>query len=340
MAGRAIRSCQTAGAKVVAVYSEADANALHVRLADESVLIGAAAPESSYLDIPALVEAAQVSGAQAVLPVHAVLGGSPELARATSEAGLLWIGADPDALQAAQRTGWEAASNAGAESPGWVVGLADGFRIDGSVVGRTRAAGASLCWTSVEEPDILAIPGLPPAATVLAAVSDWVVDLGWQGLVSVALAPDGAPVGIRGGLPAELGLVELRAGRDLVHAAIAFAEEASPPTGSPGAPAAVGGVVRATAVPGAGQRTLISEFVAPTGEGVAWEPGYAAGDPLWSWYDPVLAVVGVPGGDLGAAMTGFLSATSGVRVGGVPNDLDQLRERAADIATRLRDRSR
>lgn len=339
MAARAIRSCQAAGSKVVAVYSEADANAGHVRLADESVLIGEAAPEASYLDIAALVEAAQVSGAQAVLPVHAILAGSAELARSTGEAGLLWIGAGPDALEAVQRSGWGAGSATGGDSPGWVIGLADGFRIDGLVVRRTRADGASLSWTSDEEPDNLAIDGLPPGAKVLAALSDLVVELGWRGLVSVAFGPDGAPMCVRGGVPVELGLVELRAGRDLVQAALALAENGSPPAGSPGAPAAVGCVVRATAVPGEGQRTSITKFIGPVGENVRWEPGYATGDRLGPWYDPVLGVLAVAGDDLYRAVTGLLDVTEEVHFAGIPNDLDQLRARAGDIVARLRDAS-
>lgn len=339
MASRAIRSCQEAGAKVVAVYSEADANAQHVRLADESVLLGAAEPETSYLDIAAVVEAAQVSGAQAVLPVHTILAGSSEFARATSRAGLLWIGAEPDALEAARQYGWGAEVSDGGESPGWVIGLADGFRIDGLVVRRTRAGGASLCWTSAEEPDALAINGLPPSAEILAALSEVVVELGWRGLVSVAFSPNGAPVGVRGGVCTELGLVELRAGRDLVQAATALAEDVSPPAGSSGAPAAVGGTVRATAVPGEGKGVSITQLTGPVGPDVQWEPGYAAGDRLSPWYDPVLAVLGVPGGDLSVAVNAFLHAASTVSVADVPNDLDQLRARADDVAGRLQDGS-
>lgn len=339
MAARAVRSCQQAGAKAVAVYSEADVNALHVRMADESVLIGAAAPESSYLDISALLEAAQVSGAQAVLPVHSVLGGSSEFALAIRQAGLLWIGADPDVLEEVRRTGRGTDALADSESPGSVIGVADGFRIDGLVLRRTRAAGANLFWTSAEEPDRLGIEGLPPAATVLATLSDLIVELGWRGLVSVDFAPDGTPLRIFGGVPTELGLVEFRAGRDLLRAALALAESGSPPTGSPGAPAAVGGAVRATATPRAGQPASIAEFIGPVGEGVMWEPGYATGDPLWPWYDPVLTVLGVCGDDLCAALAGFQDATDAVRIAGIPNDLDELRAQADDVAGRLRDGS-
>lgn len=336
MAARAIRSCQRAGAKAVAVYSEVEAGAVHVRMADESVLLGAAAPENSYLDIAALVEAAQVSGAQAVLPVHAILAGSAELAALTSEVGLLWIGADPAALDAVEQSGLAAATVSDDGSPGWVTGLADGFRIDGLVVRRTPAGGARLCWSSAEEPDALAIESLPVAAELLAAMSELIAALGWRGLVSVAFAPDGEPIAVCGGVPAELGLVETRAGRDLVQAAIALAEDAPPPAGAPGVPAAVGCVLRATAVPGEGRGARIAAFDGPEREDVQWEPGYAAGEMLSPWYDPVLAVLGVPGADLPSAVDGFLDATAAISVAGIPNDRGELRAQAQDMATRLR----
>lgn len=335
MAVRAIRSCQRAGSKVVAVYSEADAHALHVRLADESVLLGAPPPESSYLDTAALIEAAQVSGAHAVLPIHAVLAGSPTLAQASIDAGLLWLGAEPKALYAVQQAGWGSDAAVPGQSPGWVIGVADGFRIDGLVVRRTRTAGANLCWTSAQEPTGLAVEGLPPSADLLASLSDVVVDLGWRGLVSVAFGPDGTPLAIRGGVPSELGLVELRAGRDLLLAAIALAEYGTPAAGVPGFPAAVGGALRATAVPGEGQRAIIAELAGPSGEDAQWEPGYAVGDSLLHWYDPVLAVLGVPGGDLPGALTKFLETSTGISIAPVPNDLEQLRDRARDVTARL-----
>jgi len=335
MAARAIRSCQRSGAKVVAVHSDADTQSLHVRLADESVLLGPAEPKSSYLDHAALVEAAQVSSAQAVLPVHAILAGSPDLAQATIDAGLVWLGADPAVLTAVEEAGFGSGQTGVGESPGWVIGVADGFRIDGLVVRRTRAAGAHLCWTSAQEPIGLAIEGLPSAADLLAAMSDLVVELGWRGMVTVAFGSDGAPSSIRGGVPSELGLVELRAGRDLILSAIALAEQGTPPDGVPGFPAAVGGALRATAVPREDQRAVITELTGPTTEDVRWEPGYTPGDVLLPWYDPVLAVLGVPGGDLAEAVAGFLEASEGVEVGAVPSDLDQLRRRAQDVAARL-----
>lgn len=336
LAVRAIRSCQDSGAKVVAVHSEADTHSLHVRSADEAVLVGASEPESSYLNVAALVEAALVTNAQAILPVHAALAGSRELARATTEAGLLWIGPDEHALEAVESADWKVGrGGTGQASPGWVIGVTDGYRIDGVVVRRARAEGVNLCWTSAEERAEVAIEGLPSAALVLARISERIVDLGWRGLVCVGFGPEGLPVSVVGGIPAELGLVELRAGRDLVRSAIALAEDATPPGGTPGFPAAVGCSIRAQAVPGDGQHTSITDVTGPTGEDVRWEPGYLTGDSLWPWYDPLLATVAVPGDDLAGALSAFLAATSGVNFDGAPNDLDKLREGAGQIAGKL-----
>jgi len=339
MAVRAIRSCQESGAKVVAVYSEAEANSLHARLADDSVLIGSSAPEASYLDIAALVEAAQVSGAHAVLPVHSILAGSADFARATIDAGLLWIGPSPTALTAVDEAGWGASHGVAVSSPGSVIGLADGFRLDGLLVRRTTAEGATLRWTSAEEPPDLALEGFPSAAELVAQLSDLVGELGWRGLVCVSVDDDGAAVRVRGGVPAELGLVELRAGRDLLRAAIALAEDGTPPAASPGAPAAVGGSVRARAVPPVGGHASITELTGPESQDVEWTAGYATGDPLWPWYDPVLVVIGVAGDDVADAVDEFLEVTAEITVTGVPTDLDDLRVQAGGLAARLRDGS-
>jgi acetyl/propionyl-CoA carboxylase alpha subunit len=72
---------------------------------------------------------------------------------------------------------------------------------------------------------------------------------------------------------------------------------------------------------------------------VQWEPGYATGESLSPWYDPVLGILAARGDDLAAAVAGFLEATSAVHVAGLPDDLDQLRARAEDIAARLHDGS-
>ena len=83
-----VRTCQRLGVRAVTVHSEGDAEALHVRTADDSVLIGPAPPEQSYLDPRRVVEAAQQSGASAVHPGAGALAVDPGAARAVLDAGL------------------------------------------------------------------------------------------------------------------------------------------------------------------------------------------------------------------------------------------------------------
>lgn len=99
IACRIQRTAQALGYRTVAVFSDADADALHVQMADQAVNIGAAPVHQSYLNIPAILDAARRSGADAIHPGYGFLSENPGFARACAEAGLTFIGPSTDAIE-------------------------------------------------------------------------------------------------------------------------------------------------------------------------------------------------------------------------------------------------
>ena len=96
---RVIRACRELGLRSVAVHSTADADALHVRFADEKVCIGPPPARQSYLNIPAIISAAEVSGADSVHPGYGFLAENAHFAEVVQRCGLHWIGPQPDVMR-------------------------------------------------------------------------------------------------------------------------------------------------------------------------------------------------------------------------------------------------
>ncbi|HEY6202961.1 MAG TPA: acetyl-CoA carboxylase biotin carboxylase subunit [Candidatus Limnocylindria bacterium] len=96
---RVIRACRELGIQTVVVYSEADAHSLPVHLADEAICVGPASSRESYLNIPSIMSAALISGAQAIHPGYGFLAENADFAEVCKEHGLVFIGPPPEILR-------------------------------------------------------------------------------------------------------------------------------------------------------------------------------------------------------------------------------------------------
>ena len=99
IAVRVIRACHELGVQTVAVYSEADRESLHVRFADEDVCIGPAPATESYLNIPRIIAAAEVTGAEAIHPGYGFLAENAEFSEICARSGITFIGPTPEQIR-------------------------------------------------------------------------------------------------------------------------------------------------------------------------------------------------------------------------------------------------
>src|SRR5688500_10583849 len=140
IAVRVMRACREMGIESVAVYSDADAQALHVSVADHAVRIGPAAAVDSYLSIEAILEAARETGADAIHPGYGFLSENAAFARACEGAGIVFIGPPPDAIE---RMGSKIAAREVAERAGVPVvpGRVPADQSDAALVDAARSIG-------------------------------------------------------------------------------------------------------------------------------------------------------------------------------------------------------
>ena len=307
-----IAGCTALGVKSVAVYSEVERSARHVRLADDAVLLGPAPAVESYLAVRRIVEAAERSGVAAVLPVPPALAGNAELADAVTAAGLTWIGPRAEVLERLGGDGVEPASERGFLACVTEQGLRYVTQVQ-----RDRAAGiARVSWTPEKH-----LP-LPAPAQRLAS-------LGWRGLVTVGVAPDGELAEVAAGFSLDMAVLERAHGVDAVELALRSAgasrgAQAEPELRDPRPAVAV--QLRATLPPGTPGR--ISGRLPGVGPAPADEEpvevravsGYDPGDRLDGWYDALLATVSASAPDLPTAAQAAIQALSDLPDVGVPHD--------------------
>ena len=136
IAVRVIRACADYGVQSVAVYADADRDALHVRLADEAFALQGERPADTYLNVGKLLEIARRCGADAVHPGYGFLSENDTFAQAVADAGIVWVGPSPSAMRA---LGDKMSARATAERAGYggAAEINRGFHYSSSLIGLT-----------------------------------------------------------------------------------------------------------------------------------------------------------------------------------------------------------
>ncbi len=170
IAVRVIHACRERGLGTVAVYSEVDAAAMHTLLADEAVCIGPASAQQSYLSIPALMDAARQTGADALHPGYGFLSEQPDLPRACHEHGIVFVGPGPDAMEA---LGSKIAARALAERAGVPVvpGAVPSDQSDAAIAAAAAAVGFPLLLKPSEGGGGIGMKVVPAAADLPEALA-------------------------------------------------------------------------------------------------------------------------------------------------------------------------
>jgi len=245
----------------------------------------------------------------AVLPVPPALAGNARLAGAVLAAGLLWVAPDPEVLDRLGGDGVEPASERGFLA--WVTD--DGLQFT-TAVERDRAAGiARVSWTPER-------PATPPTAARRLA------DIGWRGLVTVGVAPDGDLAEVAAGFSLDMAVLERSHRVDAVELALRSAVGGRPePAQDAGPRAAVAVQLRSTLPPGeagtvSGRLPAVDRPTATDGADVVAVHGYDRGDRLDGWYDALLATISAGGPDVATAARGASSLLSVLPETGVPHD--------------------
>ncbi len=160
---RVIRACKELGVETVAVYSEADRESLHVRFADDDVCIGRAPSRDSYLNIPRLIAAAEITGADAIHPGYGFLAENAEFAEKVSASNITFIGPSPEQIRqmgdkaAARKLAQERGVPTVPGSPGPVASLEEGQQVAGDigfpVIIKAAAGGGGKGMRVANDPD-------------------------------------------------------------------------------------------------------------------------------------------------------------------------------------------